>query len=371
MHSPDILFTVSWKQDEGDELTIRKLVVDGTHKAATFPSQVSFGGFSRWEGFTLYRCVSIEVVSLDERGSPAVVHLLLSLQVVPHPCCAWTQVTVHLDNINAEPFSNLPQVKTEELPGLEGHPPQGRQGRWSSGQTPWILLWHWHTYLIIKLWPFSFPDHLRPALSRWWQVLAAPTLQIQRKMSRLTRLLLPGELLQPSQPLCHGGKVLSPVLLHQLCLLLQSQSLHLDGRGYQGLLWLLSPAPPFCGFPTQSQGLRVFYQHHSATFQCSSTYVWIVSHLLRSPVVNSTTSCKLAMSDLYLGGFKTWQYYIANLSKMVVSNFLIRPISAAAPALPKFTSERRRRRVTRVLLRNMIQGGRTCDWGWPFCTSSP
>ena len=39
---------------------------------------------------------------------------------------------------------------------------------------------------------------------------------------------------------------------------------------------------------------------------------------------------------------------------MVVSNFLIRPISAAAPALPELTSEKRRRAKRRLLLRNMI-----------------
>ena len=43
MGSPDILFAVSRKEDEGNKLSIGQLVVDRTHKAASFPSQVWVG----------------------------------------------------------------------------------------------------------------------------------------------------------------------------------------------------------------------------------------------------------------------------------------------------------------------------------------
>ena len=118
------------------------------------------------------------------------------------------------------------------------------------------------------------------------------------------RLLLPGKLLQPSQPLCHGGKVFSPVLLHQLCLLLQSQSFHLEGRSPQGLLWLLFTCTSLLWVPntiSRSASLLPTSFRHLPVF--ISHCLNVLSHLLRSPVVNSTTSCKLAMSDLYLSGF--------------------------------------------------------------------
>ena len=120
------------------------------------------------------------------------------------------------------------------------------------------------------------------------------------------RLLQPGKLLQPSQPLCHGSKVFSPVLLHQLCLLLQSQSFHLEGRSPQGLLWLLFTCTSLLWVPntiSRSASLLPTSFRHLPVF--ISHCLNVLSHLLRSPVVNSTTSCKLAMSDLYLGGFKT------------------------------------------------------------------
>ena len=56
---------------------------------------------------------------------------------------------------------------------------------------------------------------------------------------------------------------------------------------------------------------------------------------------------------------------------MVVSSFLIRPISAAAPALPQFTSERRRREM-RLILRSMItdsKGVRLVTEAGPFASA--
>ena len=101
-----------------------------------------------------------------------------------------------------------------------------------------------------------------------------------------------------------------------------------------GDFWLPSPASPSCGCPTQSQGLPVFFPHHSSTFGRSSPSVDCpfspsqvarcqLDHLLQTGHVRFVPGAK----------FKTFST-CSNLSKMVVSSFLIRPISAAAPALP-------------------------------------
>ena len=95
--------------------------------------------------------------------------------------------------------------------------------------------------------------------------------------------------------------------------------------------------------PTSFRHLRVFIEQYQMSILTFS------GPQLSTPPPPASWPCPICTWPN--SKLKILQYQ--NLSKMVVSNFLIRPISAAAPALPELTSERRRR-ARRLLLRNMI-----------------